>query len=115
MVTSTTAPRTARALLALVAAFGPAVEGEELVFAADPPAELAAALRVLHTGVRAALAGRAWWGSATDGRPRVIELRPDSPVPPGIGLLCVEGDSRWDRVAPDARLDHPPLFARATR
>lgn len=108
-----TVPKTARDLLALVAPFGPAVEGEELVFATEPPTDLEPALRVLHTGVRAVLMGRAWWGAITDKKPRVMELRTNAPIPAGIGLLCAEGDTRWDRIAPDARLDHSHLFARA--
>lgn len=113
MVTSATTPRTARDLLALVAPFGPAVEDEELVFAAEPPTNLGPALRALHTGIRAALVGRTWWGASTAGKPRVIELRADAPIPVGIELLCVAGDSRWDRIAPDAHLDAPHLFAPA--
>lgn len=112
MVTTVTIPRTAHDLLARVEPFGPIAEGSELAFAAEPPAELIPALRMLHTGVRAALAGRRWWGaSAVGGKPRVVELRTDAPVPANVGLLCVEGDPRWDRLAPDARLDLPHLFA----
>jgi hypothetical protein len=111
MVTTATTPHTARDLLALVAPFGPTVEGAELVFAGELPLDLELALQVLHTGVRAALVGRAWWGSTTESKPRVVELCTEAPVPAGIGLLCVEGDRRWDRIAPAARLDLPHLFA----
>jgi hypothetical protein len=38
-------------------------------------------------------------------------LNPDGPIPPGITLLTVEGDHRWDRIHPAAWLDHPELFA----
>ena len=64
MVTSaqparTTPVRTARELLARVAHLAPAVDGSELVLAADMPTELLADLKVLHTGVRAVLSGLA--------------------------------------------------------
>lgn len=106
MPTTTTTPTTARALLAALAPSGPAAEGEELAFAADPPPEFDAALRVLHTGVRAQLAGRRWVGC--DGSTgRVAPLTPAAPIPAGVTLLCVEGDARWDRIDPSARLDLP--------
>jgi hypothetical protein len=103
-------PTTSRALLAGLQPFGPTVEVRELVLAADPPADLLSVLGVLHTGLRALLTGRQWWG-ASSGRPRVVRLDPDGPIPAGITLLCVEGDPRWDRIDPAARLDHPKLFA----
>ena len=114
LLTAVTTPCTVRDLLAIVAPFGPGVEDEELAFATDPPADLEPALRVLHTGVRAILTGRAWWGASTQKKPRVVELRTDKPIPADIGLLCVEGDRRWDRIAPDARLDCPHLFEPAS-
>lgn len=111
MTLTTDTTLTARDLLARVAPFGPTVEGAELAFATELPPELVVALGVLHTGVRAALSGRAWWGSTADGKPRVVELPTDQLVPSGIGLLCVQGDARWDRIAPAARIDFPHLFA----
>ena len=110
MPTVATIPTSARDLLSVVEPFGPAVEGTELVFRSDPPAESLAALGVLHTGVRAALTGRRWWGSSSD-VPRVVELNPSAPIPAGIALLSVEGDRRWDRIDPAARIDLPHLFA----
>ncbi|AWM39108.1 hypothetical protein GobsT_26160 [Gemmata obscuriglobus] len=101
---------TATELLARVRGYGPAAEGAELVFATDPPPELDVLLRVLHTGIRAVLTGRRWWGS-TDGKPRVVELNPSVPIPADVALLAVEGDGVWDRVRPDARIDFPELFA----
>ncbi|MBN9518544.1 hypothetical protein J0H58_08510 [bacterium] len=104
-------PTTVRGLLDLLTPFAPAAEGEDLVFAADPPADLDAVLRVLHTGVRAALTGRRWVGC--DGATgRAAALNPAAPLPAGVTLLCVEGDGRWDRIDPAARLDLPRLFAR---
>lgn len=107
-----TAPaRTARELLARVLDLAPSVEGGELVFGAGVPTELLADLKVLHTGVRAVLVGSAWWGSSTDAPVRVRVLNPNEPIPDGIGLVCVEGDARWDRIPPAARCDCPHLFA----
>jgi hypothetical protein len=91
---------------------GPAVEGDELVFASAPPGDTAAALRVLHTGVRALLAGRAWYGCGGErGSAAPRPLDPSAPIPAGVTLLCVAGDPRWDRIDPAARLDLPWLFA----
>jgi hypothetical protein len=103
---------TARDLLAQVRPFDPVVENGELVFDRDPPGDLVPALEVLHTGVRAQLTRRTWWGGtiAVGTRPRVITLNPADPIPPGINLLCVEGDGSWDRIHPLARIDHPHLF-----
>jgi hypothetical protein len=99
-------------LLAAVRPIGPAVEGEALAFDLDPPAELLPALRVLHTGLRAALAGRTWWGCGDTRQTAAARpLDPAAPIPTGITLLAVEGDSRWDRIHPTARLDLPHLFA----
>ena len=53
MPTTVTEPTTAAGLFALVRPFAPAVEGEELVFAADLPADLEPVVAVLHTGLRA--------------------------------------------------------------
>lgn len=108
---TTTRPTTARSLLVLVEPFGPEVEAGELVFESDPPAELDGVLSVLHTGVRALLAGKRWYGCGSDratAAPR--PLAPSDTIPAGITLLCVEGDEGWDRIAPAARLDHPELF-----
>ncbi len=109
----TTTLKTAADLMAEALPFGPAVEGADLVFAAEPPAELAEALAVAHTGVRALLTGRPWLGCGSDTRtaaPRV--LNPKAPIPAAVMLLAVAGDSRWDRIGPAARADHPDLFGR---
>jgi hypothetical protein len=107
-----TAPaRTARELLARVLPFAPSVVGTNLVGAAPLPADLRADVKLLQSGVRALLTGRAWWGSSSDAPARLRVLSPDEPIPDGIGLLCVAGDARWDRIAPDARCDFPHLFA----
>ena len=106
-------PTTAAALLAAVRPFDPAADGAGLVFDLDPPAELVAALSVLHSGVRAQLTGRRWVGCGSDRKtaaPRLLD--PAAPIPEGVTLLCVEGDPRWDRLDPFARLDLPALFAR---
>ncbi len=103
-------PQTARGLLEAVAGFDPRPGTLELDFSRDPPAELWDALRVLQTGVRAALTGRRWAGcDSTSGRAQW--LSPDRPVPAGVGLLAVEGDARWDRIPADARRVMPRLFS----
>jgi len=100
---------TARGLLTVSRPFGPAVDRGELIFTADPPAELVPVLEVLHTGVRAVLAGKRWYGC--DGETgRVRELNPAAPIPEGVTLLCSEGDSVWDRIGTATRLDLPSLF-----
>ena len=104
-------PTTAAGLLALVEPFGPAVEGGALAFDLDPPADLLPALRVLHTGIRAALTGRHWYGCGDTRKTAAPRpLNPSAPIPPGITLLAVEGDERWDRIHPAAPLDMPRLF-----
>ena len=117
---------TAAALLAALTAAGcnPAAEGEELVFGRPPPAPLDGPLGVLHTGVRALLAGRRWFGlDPATGKPcgphptraygplAFAALDPARPLPPTVGLLSAEGDSCWDRLPPLTCLDRPELFA----
>lgn len=110
---ATTMPRTARALLGLIRPSDPVAEGRELVLGADLPGDLIALLAVLHTGVRALVCGKKWFGC--DGRTgRVEELTPDLPLPSWITLLTVESDTRWDRIDAAARLDHPRLFMTET-
>jgi len=109
MLTATATPATARELLDALAPLGPAADGEELAFDGDPPAALDAALRILHTGARAQLAGRRWVGC--DGATgRVTVLNPAAPIPAGVTLLCAEGDTQWDRIDPAARFELPRLF-----
>lgn len=109
-MSTTKAPRTARDLCAVLHAYGVMLEGNDLTFVTPLPFELEDAVQVLHTGVRAVLLGRAWWGTATE-KARVVELIPAEPVPDDIALLAVASDERWDRVRPDAVLDFPHLFA----
>ena len=107
----TRAPTTAAELLALVEACVPTVEAAALVFDRDPPAELLPALHVLHTGIRTRSrpAGR-WYGCDGD-TGRIAELQQAARIPRGIVLLCVEGDTRWDRIHPATPLDLACLFA----
>jgi len=109
-MTASDMPANARELCDIVRPYCPAAQGAELSFEIDPPLELDVVLRVLHTGVRAVLTGRRWWGS-TGTKPRVVELNPAAPIPAGIELLAVEGDDCWDRIRPDAHIDLPKLFA----
>jgi hypothetical protein len=109
---TTATPTTASALLARLRPCGPAAEAGELVFDTDPPPDLVPLLNVLHNGVRAAVAGKKWFGcGSTRQTAAARELDPARPVPDGITLLAVEGDGRWDRIRPDARIDLPALFA----
>src|SRR5690348_17187474 len=101
---------TAASLLATVRPFGAAVEGLELVFDDDLPPDIVELLRVLHTGVRALIASRKWFGC--EGKTgRIVDLLPAFPVPEGITLLAVEKDTRWDRIHPSAWVECPRLFA----
>jgi hypothetical protein len=117
---------TAASLLAALTAGGcrPTAEGEELVFHRPPPAHLHDPLAVLHTGVRALVTGRRWFGldpatgkpcgphpARGDGPLAFGALDPARPLPAGVGLLSVEGDACWDRLPPLARLNSPDLFA----
>jgi hypothetical protein len=112
MPTAAAPSSTACGLLDLIMPFEPAIEGAELVFATDPPANLEQLLMVLHTGIRAVLGSRRWFGCGGEratAAPRA--LNPAAPIPPGITLLCVEGDQRWDRIHPAAQLDHSEYCA----
>ncbi|MBN9517922.1 hypothetical protein J0H58_05270 [bacterium] len=103
---------TASDVLASARAFGPAVEGSDLVFVAALPAEVARGGSVLHSGLRAVLSGRAWFGCGSSPRaaaPR--RLNPHAQIPHGVTLLAVAGDERWDRIDPAARAAMPELFA----
>ena len=75
MPTTVTTSATARAVLALAEPFGLAVEGSDLIFVAGLPADLESAVAVLHTGVRALLTGRRWYGCHGE-TGRVVELDP---------------------------------------
>lgn len=112
MPTMTHIPSTSRGVLAQVEPFRPIVEGEYLVFTSDLTPDLEAVMSILHTGLRSLLTRRAWWGSSATGstHPRVAPLNPDAPIPPWCRLLCVDGDTRWDRIGPKVRLNFPRLF-----
>lgn len=106
---------TAADLLAALQQAGcePAADGDELVLSADPPGPLVAKLELLHTGVRAILAGKCWYGCDT-ATGRTVALDPADLIPSRVGLLVVEGAAElWDRIHPLARLDSPELFARS--
>lgn len=89
----------------------PTVDGEELVLSADPPDTLAVKVQLLHTGVRAILTGKRWYGCDT-ATGRTVALDPAAPIPHNVGLLIVEGAAeQWDRIHPLAHLDSPESFA----
>jgi hypothetical protein len=111
--TLTHPPTTARALASVLTPFSPGVDGRALVFDLEPHADLEPVLSVIHTGIRAMLTGQKWYGCGSDramAAPR--PLNPDAPIPAGITLVCVEGDQRWDRIGPAARLDLLKLFGK---
>lgn len=107
---------TAVALHALLVArgFKLHVQNGELLVDPEPPPEIDKNLQVLHSGVRALLTGKKWYGStdATSKKPWVGELSPAKLIPEGVGLLCVacDPDGQWDRIAPYYRIDNPQLF-----
>jgi hypothetical protein len=80
----------------------------------DPPEHLDALLRVLHTGVRAIVTGKPWYGSTCAGKGRtwVGELDTAAPIPPNVWMLAVAGDPDgvWDRIPAHARLETPEAF-----
>ena len=115
----------AKLLDALVlAGCNPVLEGPDVSFDREPPAELDRCLDVLLTGVRAVLMGKRWYGiDCTTGRgcgPFPLRthgllafgcLDPAAKLPRHIGLLIVEApDEQWDRLSPRAILDFPDLF-----
>jgi hypothetical protein len=107
----TATPRSAAALLAALADAGarPRVDGRDLVCDATPPELLDRRLAVLHTGVRAILTRQPWYGCDAD-TGFAWELNPAAPIPARVGLLCVGGDSGWDRIKMADREAAPDLF-----
>ena len=105
-------------LLALSAAdCTPRVEGDELAFDREPPADLLAYVSLLQTGLRAALSGRPWFGIDGSGTGFSLgtlfdgALNPADTVPAACTLLIVEGDrSGWDRIQPALRDRLPQAF-----
>lgn len=90
----------------------------------DPPDRLLDALAVLHTGVRAVLTGKRWFGIDPEtGKPcgprpkdgagllAFGALDPSSKLPHNVGFLCCEGDAVWDRISRTSRIELPYLFA----
>lgn len=123
---------TARELLIALSAADctPRVEGEELAFDRKPPANLLPYVELLHTGVRAVLTGRAWYGIASprgkDGRGCGLgcgrgcgpwldgAMNPADEIPPSAALLTVAGDSDWDRIRPGTIEKLPDAFREPT-
>lgn len=102
---------TARALLDLLRPYGPTLADDELDIDRDLPADLGAALCVLHTGIRALLAGTTWYGCGSERATAAARpLDPASPIRAGVTLLAAEGDRRWHRIGVTVRLDLPHLF-----
>ena len=113
---------TAVDLLAAIASFDPSPDGEGLAYDEGLPEDLERLVAVLHTGVRAIMTGREWWGSTVSATvsgqnglkrlPRVVQLDPSKCLPHDIQLLSVEGDSRWDRINLAIVCELPAVWAR---
>ena len=98
----------------MVAGCNPALDGHDVTFDREPPAELDRYLDVLLTGVRALLMGRRWCGiDCATGRFLGSRgaLAPAVKLPRNVGLLIVEAPGeRWDRLSPWAVDELPECF-----
>jgi hypothetical protein len=95
----TLSPHTAAELLAELERnqLTPAVDGHTLVLPPHLSDMHHRSLQVLHTGVRAILSNRPWYGcSCATGWS--MPLSPERPIPGWVGLLCVAGDTIWYRI-----------------
>ena len=86
-----------------------ASDGGKVELTGSIPAELLPPAGVLKAGLSAVASGATWYGCVGE-TGRVVELRPEAPVPAGVTLLACAGAARWDRVPSAARLDLPHLF-----
>jgi len=86
------------------------VDGCDLCLDGDGPERLERYLPLLHTGVRAILAGRKWFG--LDGATgRITDLLPAARLPRNVTLAAVEGRAEvWDRFGPWVLVDFPECF-----
>ena len=106
----TLSPHTAAELLAELerSQQTPSVDGRTLVLPPHLSDMHHRSLQVLHTGVRAILSNRPWYGcSCATGWS--MPLSPEQLIPGWIGLLCVAGDTDWHRIphlTPDERLHY---------
>ena len=122
MTATTTRTLSAVQVFDLLRPFDPAVEGDALVFAFDPPEDLWQMAVILQTGLRAILMKRRWFGIDTDGHscgpypsrgngPLAFgALDTAKPIPQQVRLLTVEGERGWDRVRPASYMNFPQLF-----
>lgn len=75
----------------------PQVHDQSLVLPPHVSIEILRSLKVLHTGVRAILSNRPWYGcSCTTGW--ITTLSPEHLIPGWVGLVCVAGDKSWHRL-----------------
>jgi len=108
---------TAHELLTALVAVGcePFRENDDIEVKRDVPRDLYPYVELLHTGVRAILSGRRWFGIDADGRGVGFgvggEMSPFETIPDNAVLLTVEGarDS-WDRIPQQVKLDFPKAF-----
>lgn len=85
------------------------VQGSRLAVDGRVPGHLAAAMLVLHTGVRAALGNQQWLGG--DGEGVQVTLDPAQPIPSWVTTLGVATDrGAKDRIPPAAKTVWPELF-----
>jgi hypothetical protein len=88
----------------------PRVVPDGIRFDRPPPAELLTTIRVLQTGIRAALTGRMWFGLSSD-TGWAQALNPAELIPGWVSCLAVQGDAKWDRIPEPGVLELPKLFA----
>lgn len=106
----------AASLFALVEDFGPRVERDELIFEFELPKNFESLVSIVHTGIRALLTERTWYGCGSEVKTAAaVALIPSAPIPLDVTLLAVGGDLCWDRIHPATRIDHPELFACVTQ
>ena len=122
MTATTTRTLSAVQVFDLLRLYDPTVEGAELIFASDPPDDLWQMAAILHTGLRAVLMNRRWFGIDTDGHscgpypsrgngPLAFgALDTAKPIPQQVRLVTVEGERGWDRVRPASYMNFPQLF-----
>jgi putative DNA primase/helicase len=97
-------------LVALERANGwPIATPGKLTFPVPPPRELLPLIRVLHSGVRAILTRRPWFGLSGE-TGWADRLNPETPIPLWVEYLAAQGDTGWDRIRPASRTELPYLF-----
>jgi hypothetical protein len=88
------------------------IEGDELVLSAPPPPGLAGYLSLLHTGIRAIIRGRKWYGIDQNGRGCSDDgtIDPREKIPSSVYLLSVGSESSWHHIDNRLRDEVPNAF-----